>query len=1381
MKPYLMCLAALSVLAARDSGAQPAKPGAPIPVASIRKARPIRQTTLLAGGGRAPVILSPTSGPALAAADKLRAALQQRLGVEPRVVTKLADATPGRQTIIALGNMLDNELLTRLYFNRYTFEDAQFPGPDGYTVHTVYDPYPWGGDQDVIVLGASRPEPLSRAVERLLALLQGERTQTALPYVLVVEPVKSLSPKERDALLAKPVEPSFTEFRVNAEKYLQTGDEAYARVALAALDTMADIYRAKPDRPTPWPEETTSSYISAAWDAFEECPLIQPEKYKAYLDAILLWSHDLTRRSYEYKRIDEKFTVTWNHTTFALLGLYFAGRYFDRYYALPDAEEWLRRSRLGFSAQARSWKPQEDADGYLTLTIRHAIEYSLAEWDLRFFEDGNIKRYADYVVACGDNRQWPAGFGDSGYSTAPNMAVAALPIAYWWTRDGAYLWILNHVQPKGWANPFWQDVAPVLPERFVGLNVFPVDRQIYDDVQTRPTYGEAFVKAEVPFEEAWDKISFRENWEPEGQYLLLDGIGRGKHLHFDTNSIVTFVQEGERWLLDHDYLVRNTTEHAMLSVLRDGRCGELVPSLAGLTSGGDLPGMAATHTYVKNYNGVDWRRRVLWRKGAWFLVQDTVTARQAGDYDLDLTWKTIDRGRQSVDTTGRFTARRTGANESDGLSIVDDPHAGNGKAAVLIESVSRIVFAVDLPKGEYTADAIAYGSDTGSDSLFLSLDGGEPIAVHVPTGGYGRSSATHDHVTGAPQIQVPNDGTHLVRVTLRERAPVRIDRIEFRRKGAEPVVIEADAPPAPKPGDVARIPVSALHIDPVVPVQSWVTNHVRQGISVPVSVLHQRRSATLKAGDTVSLCSLLYATGPKYATEFTATALRPGVCRIAPAGGGPAVIAGFGADQQGGWVCDADAWLVSAQTVSMVSARRVGLGAGDIAFAPAVNADLDIGAGKLTVIAAKPVTVTVHDVKVAVENSQATADPIALPAGTHHLMVSGLPAERLADAGVAAPPAQPPTAPPAAGQTASSQDKPLWSLPLVAGAPVTRITVADVDDDGRPELLVACGPAGHVVEPTGSLRWSYQTNGIVRDVSLAKFTKDGPRTVLVSSHDTYLHLLDPAGKLQRKQQMTGIYFSADHGERPWGLYCTRGVDTDGDGVHNMLVTTLASMESQGLDTDLKKLWRTLAAYHGCMEMAVQDLDADGAPEIVIADKYGSVHVLRPDGKPVMRSNTSIGDVTFGLGDLDGDGKIEVAHGSSTGDMVACNMAGKTLWRFDNYGYPVERILCADVNGDRRPEVLLASGTGYLYCLGPDGSLLWGRRLGLAVHDVTVSDGAIVAGTEDGDLHALDAAGKALWSKRLGVSVTRVAPLTVDGRPVVIAGLADGHLAAVSVR
>ena len=199
-----------------------------------------------------------------------------------------------------------------------------------------------------------------------------------------------------------------------------------------------------------------------------------------------------------------------------------------------------------------------------------------------------------------------------------------------------------------------------------------------------------------------------------------------------------------------------------------------------------------------------------------------------------------------------------------------------------------------------------------------------------------------------------------------------------------------------------------------------------------------------------------------------------------------------------------------------------------------------------------------------------------------------------------------------------------------------------------------------------------------------------------------------------------------------------------------------------------------------MEIAVQDLDQDGRPEIVIANKYGSVYVLRPDGRVVLSSLTSIGDVTFGLGDLDGDGKTDIVHGSSTGDLMAVTLGRQTLWRFDNFGYPVSRIVCHDLDGDGRPEVLVGSGTGYLYCLSAAGDCLWAQRLGLAVHDLAVIEGRLLAGTEDGVLHALDAQGRRLWSRQAGAAVLKLSALRVGGRPAVVAGLADGRVVAAGL-
>ena len=409
----------------------------------------------------------------------------------------------------------------------------------------------------------------------------------------------------------------------------------------------------------PWNEETHSWEIAGAWDAFEECPLLTDAQRLAFSNVILQFTRDLVSHVSGYGEIGTNDSISWNHATFPLLGLDFGARYFQRYYHLPDMPEKLAKARACFLAQARSWKPKEDADTYMSSTMAHTALYCLAENELGYLAGGNLQRFADYIVGICDNLGQTSGFGDSSsMATEPLLAETVLPLALWWSRDGGYRWLMERYTGNHWQNPYERGVPPVRPDRCTGVNVFPLDAQVYAYTQTRPYYSEQVTRAEVPPSEAFDKIAFRENWEPGGQYLLVDGFARGKHLHYDGNSIVEFVEGGERWLIDHDYYTQNTTEHTMLSILRDGRCDQLEPSMSGLAREADLPGCGYTRTYVKNYNGCDWQRQILWRKGGWFLVADTVSPTAAGDYTFDLTWKTIDSGRQQIDPRGDFVTER---------------------------------------------------------------------------------------------------------------------------------------------------------------------------------------------------------------------------------------------------------------------------------------------------------------------------------------------------------------------------------------------------------------------------------------------------------------------------------------------------------------------------------------------------------------------------------------------------------------------------------------------------------------------------------------------------------------------------------------------------
>ncbi len=203
-----------------------------------------------------------------------------------------------------------------------------------------------------------------------------------------------------------------------------------------------------------------------------------------------------------YANLERSELVTWNHTTFPLLGLYFGGRYFGHYHHITVCDEYLAKAHACFGAQARSWKPQEDADSYITHTMDHVIRYCLAEGRDEFVSGGNMARYADYMIGICDSRGWAGGFGDSGYSSNPSLLLRSLPEAWLTTGDPGYRWVLEHVDPA-WVNPYHNTPAQ-RPDRFVGLNVFPLDAQLYEYTQTTPYYNETLTPSEVALEDACD-------------------------------------------------------------------------------------------------------------------------------------------------------------------------------------------------------------------------------------------------------------------------------------------------------------------------------------------------------------------------------------------------------------------------------------------------------------------------------------------------------------------------------------------------------------------------------------------------------------------------------------------------------------------------------------------------------------------------------------------------------------------------------------------------------------------------------------------------------------------------------------------------------------
>jgi outer membrane protein assembly factor BamB len=882
-----------------------------------------------------------------------------------------------------------------------------------------------------------------------------------------------------------------------------------------------------------------------------------------------------------------------------------------------------------------------------------------------------------------DSRGFNTGFGDSGLGGGPSRPLRVLPRAFWFTRDGRYLWALRHYQRlngREYENPFHRDVTPVPDTEHIGLRIFPMTRGVYDFTQTFPWRGEGRKPPNIPFEQSFDKAVFRENWEGDGQYLMLDGYARGHHLHYDGNAIITLVDRGRRWLIDHDYLIRNTTEHNMLTVIRDGRADETVPSCSALLSSGQGERLGITVSETRDYTGIDWRRTIVWLKGTAFLVLDQCTARAAGSYALDFTWKTVDMAGEHVVEPGVFLVDRPGALAVNrDIHVTSDPGAGNGKAIVMARNSSIWSLAVDLPPGEYRPELIARARDTGSDSLHMFTVSGDKVDHHLPKTSYGPSSSQPDHSTPAPTVTLAQPEIQVLTFTMREHAPVYIDRIVFRDPSNE-VVLELEAEDArqPEKSDLPTTGGARFWLKCADPVSMRVTRHTTRGISVPLTKLWQRSGGQLGDGGVVEVGNLLYTETAEDPLDLTVTRVAPGMVLV---DGDVQALVATGVSDWQDLSTDADVVVVGPDRVAFSGGTR--LRVGTAVFERGERGYLE----RLIDAEFKP-----------------GARELLTQARTH---ASSQPRAEIAD-----------TADPAV---------PIWRWETPGGSRIDRLEPVDLDGDGRDELLVAAGTALVAVDAAGRVRWQRDFDGIVHDVSAGEAAPDAGNEVVVGCGNNTVYLLDARGSTIRSvPMMTPHRYQQEYGDKvPSTPLAVAILNTDGT---PRVFAANTNYDLVTYDTDLKQI--NIARQfinHGGIDLWGRDVNGDGKLEVFCTNHYGSLCCADHLGNRVWSYYTSIGDMQAGLGDLDSDGRIEAVYGSSTG-MVRCltfepvvpfQQATESQWVFGNYGYATRRIQLADVNGDGKDEAIVAMGTGYVYALDIDGRVLWQTAVGVDAVDVVV--------------------------------------------------------------
>jgi hypothetical protein len=180
------------------------------------------------------------------------------------------------------------------------------------------------------------------------------------------------------------------------------------------------------------------------------------------------------------------------------------------------------------------------------------------------------------------------------------------------------------------------------------------------------------------------------------------------------------------------------------------------------------------------------------------------------------------------------------------------------------------------------------------------------------------------------------------------------------------------------------------------------------------------------------------------------------------------------------------------------------------------------------------------------------------------------------------------------------------------------------------------------------------------------------------------------------------------GDYPYGIAIT---DVDGDDRPDIIVSTQGSQKVTVHRNTTPSVGRlqfaagfVIGSVPGAMDITLGDLDGDGKTDIITSSVVGAIYIMRNTSiagsiqfDPQVQVNVEAGRLNAALGDIDGDGKVDIitANYNKNSVSVLKNISGPANIRFESpvsyaTGAMPGALAVGDIDGDARPDIVTAN-------------------------------------------------------------------------------------------